>query len=262
VYNLDMDEQQLKLGLKELNLPGIRYYAEVGSTNDIALDWAADDAFEFSLVVAKKQTSGRGRMDRRWFMEPEDSLAFSVVFRPRPEERIPMFSLLGGVAVCDFILHKYNLPATIKWPNDVLIHNNKVCGVLAETRWEDQIPDVVLGIGVNVGKGSIPKSGQIHFPATSLETETGWSMDRIGVLSGIMEYIIHWRRKINTSEFISFWRNHLAFKNQHVQVILPWNIIQGIQKGINEEGDLLIRQDDGKTILVKMGEVQLRPTHH
>ena len=253
-----MNEQQLKSALHELNLPGIRYFPEVGSTNDIAMEWAREGASEFSLVVADTQTAGRGRLNREWVTNREEGLAFSVVLRARPSEKIPLFSALGGIAVCDDLLQNQHLPAMIKWPNDVLVHDKKICGILAETHWEG-LPSVVLGIGINVGKGSIPRSEPLNFPATDLETEIGHPMDRIIVLTQVLKCLIHWRECMGTPEFFIYWKEHLAFFEKPVQVTLIGKKIQGILKGISEEGNLQIQMDDGKTIGVEMGDVQLRP---
>ena len=118
----------------------------------------------------------------------------------------------------------------------------------------------MLGIGINIGKRSIPSAEQLLFPATSLETETSHPIDRMVVLAAILTSLKKWRDLVGNSEFFHFWMEHLAFVNQPVEIteVEPKPIV-GILMGINEEGDLQIRTEDGKTICVDMGEVHLRP---
>jgi len=253
-----MDEQQLNLSLREIKIPAIRYFPEIGSTNDVALEWAKEGAPEFSLVIADSQTAGRGRLNRNWVTNRGEGLAFSLVLRPKLNEKIPLFSALGGISVCEAIIQTLHLPAMIKWPNDILVHEKKVCGILAEGHWEGA-PSVVLGIGINVGKGSIPESEPLNFPATTLETELDHPMDRVKILREVLKHLVQWRECMATYEFFTYWKEHLAFFGKVVQVTLVRKNVQGILKGINEEGNLQIQKDDGTTIVVEMGDVQLRP---
>jgi BirA family biotin operon repressor/biotin-[acetyl-CoA-carboxylase] ligase len=222
------------------------------------MEWAKEGTPEYSLVVADSQTAGRGRLDRNWVTNKGEGLAFSIVLRPKPDERIPQFSALGGIAVCETLIQTFHLPATIKWPNDVLIGEKKVCGILAETQW-DGSPNLILGIGINVGKGSLPGSDQLNFPATTLETEMGHPIDRISILTEILKSLVQWRGLIGTSVFLAFWKDHLAFIEEPVRVTLVGENIQGILKGISEVGNLQIQIENGTTIDVEMGDVQLHP---
>jgi BirA family biotin operon repressor/biotin-[acetyl-CoA-carboxylase] ligase len=168
-----MDERTLRKTLSDILLGGLRTFEQIGSTNDVALAWAADGAPDLALVCAEEQTSGRGRGDRRWFTSPGTALAFSLVLRPLTceEQSVPLFSGLGAVAVCE-ALEMRGLHPEIKWPNDVLLNRRKVCGVLVEAVWMgDKVDCIVLGIGVNVKPEAIPPSDQLNFPATSIEAE-------------------------------------------------------------------------------------------
>src|SRR4030067_2399313 len=148
-----MDQKALVTALADLNIPAIRYFPAVGSTNDAAFAWAAEGAPDGALVVADEQTSGRGRGDRRWFTQPGKGLAFSLVIFARQSDFHVMSRLtaLGAVAVRYALQRSYNIIPQIKWPNDVLIERQKGAGVLAEALWSDeQIKSAVLGIGTNV----------------------------------------------------------------------------------------------------------------
>jgi len=168
-----MNLNELKKSLSKLSLGDIRFFDTIGSTNDEALAWAANDTPDLSVVIADEQTAGRGRLDRKWFTPKGTALAFSIVLRPTPEERPHLTRIVGlaalGVAES---LRERGLDARIKWPNDVLIQNRKVCGILIESVWSgEDIDCVVIGIGVNVSQGSVPPEEMLQFPATSLEAE-------------------------------------------------------------------------------------------
>ncbi len=253
-----MEEREITQSLAGIGVPAVKYYTQVGSTNDVALEWAKEGTPEFSLVVADTQTAGRGRLNREWVTKPGEGLAFSLVLRPKPNEQIPLFSALGGIAVCEAMIQTFHLPTLIKWPNDVLVHEKKVCGILAEANW-DESPTVVLGIGINVGKGSIPSPDQLNFPATTLETEISHPVDRTLALTEVVKQLILWRERLGTTEFLTYWNEHLAFTGKLVQVTLVGKKIEGILKGINAEGNLQIQKENGTTIGVEMGDVQLRP---
>src|SRR5512136_580176 len=98
-----MDERTLRKTLSNIPLGGLRYFEQTGSTNDMALAWAADGAPDLAMVYAEQQTAGRGRGSRRWFTPAGAALAFSLIIRPYPveEQSIPLFSALGALAVCE-----------------------------------------------------------------------------------------------------------------------------------------------------------------
>src|SRR5688572_12632522 len=133
---LTMDEKTLRKTLSDLPLREFRYFAQTGSTNDVALAWASDGAPDLALIYADEQTTGRGRMGRKWFTPPGAALACSLILRPkgRESENIGLFSGLGALALVR-ALKKHGLSAQIKWPNDVLINGRKTAGILVETVW-------------------------------------------------------------------------------------------------------------------------------
>ncbi len=183
-----MNLNELKKSLSRLPLGDVRYFDTIGSTNDEALAWAANDTPDLSLVIADEQTAGRGRLDRKWFTPRGTALAFSIILRPTAEERPHLTRIVGlaALAVADS-LRKRGLDARIKWPNDILIQNRKVCGILIESVWSGEDVDcVVIGIGINVLEGSVPPEEMLLFPATSLEAELGHVPDRVELLRDIL----------------------------------------------------------------------------
>jgi len=257
-----MDERTLRKTLSDILLGGLRTFEQIGSTNDVALAWAADGAPDLALVCAEEQTSGRGRGDRRWFTSPGTALAFSLVLRPLTceEQSVPLFSGLGAVAVCE-ALELRGLHPEIKWPNDVLLNRRKVCGVLVEAVWMgDKVDCIVLGIGVNVKPEAIPPSDQLNFPATSIEAEMEKSVDRLALLRDSLQALLTWRGLLTKDSFHNAWENHLAFRGEQVEI---W--VEGVPartgqvEGLERDGSLRLRSHAGQVFMVHFGEVQLRP---
>ena len=257
-----MDERILRKALSDIPLGGLRTFEQTGSTNDVALVWAADGAPDLALVCAEEQTSGRGRGDRRWFTPPGTALAFSLVLRPYPgeEQSVPLFSGLGAMAVCA-ALGMRGLHPEIKWPNDVLLNRRKVCGVLAEAVWMGEKADsIVLGVGVNVKPEAVPPSDQLNFPATSIEAEMGKSVDRLTLLRDVLQALLYWRSLLTKDVFLNTWENHLAFRGEQVEIWAEGGPARtGQVEGLERDGSLRLRSHAGQVFTVQFGEVHLRP---
>jgi BirA family biotin operon repressor/biotin-[acetyl-CoA-carboxylase] ligase len=257
-----MNESLLRKTLSEIPLGGLRLFDRIGSTNDLALAWAADGAPDLALVCAEEQTSGRGRGNRLWFTPPGAALAFSLILRPLPgEERsIPLFSGLGAMAVCA-ALELRTLHPQIKWPNDVLLNQRKVCGILAEAVWiGDKVDAIVLGIGVNIKPEAIPPSDQLNFPATCVESELGAAVDPAGLLKDILQALLHWRALLTNEAFLKGWEERLAFLGDKVEIRmegLPSRT--GVVEGLENDASLRLRSPDKNIFTVQYGEVHLRP---
>ena len=263
-----MDERSLRKTLSEIPLGGLRYFRQTGSTNDVALAWAAAGAPDLALVCAEEQTAGRGRGDRRWFTPPGAALAFSLVLRPRPgEQTVPLFSALGALAVCT-ALEALGLQPEIKWPNDVLLNRRKVCGILAESVWTgERVDSIVLGIGVNIKAEAVPPPDQLNFPATYLEVELALhksqevesSSDRLALLRGILQGILYWRNLMATRDFLQAWESRLAFHGEQVEVGgLGQEARVGRVDGLDEDGSLRLFSPQGDVFKVAIGEIHLR----
>jgi len=256
-----MNQQELEEKLADLNLNAIRYFTSVGSTNTEALAWARKDADNLSLVVADEQTMGRGRMDRPWFTPPQTALAFSLILRPTRSE-IPLLSRtvgLAALAVAD-ALQMLNLDPKIKWPNDILLNGRKVAGILIEMVWfDDEVDSLVIGMGINVAKSAVPSTDILGFPGTSLENVLGYAPDRIALLHSILANIIALRPHTATDSFMSSWEKKLAYYGRQVRVEMGSDkSVSGKVIGLESDGSLKIRDDDGKSITVRFGDVRLR----
>ena len=259
-YNLNSIQEILS----HLPLHNVEYFETIGSTNDRAAEIAANNNDLFSVVIADEQTKGRGRSGRSWFTPPGSALALSIVLpinANKNNSEIALVSGLGALAVTNSINNKLNLDAKIKWPNDVLVSGEKVSGVLAEAHWVgDSLKAVILGIGVNIGKESIPPSETLTFPANSLNNITGRKIKRLEILRDIIQNGIALWPLVGSREFINTWENGLAFSGESVKLISGKNIaIYGIIEGHADDGSLLLRLENGKLKNFQVGEIQLRP---
>ena len=257
-----MNPNELNRTLSKLPLGDIKYFDSIGSTNDEALAWAANDAKDLSLIVADEQTAGRGRLDRKWFTPPGTAFAFSLIFRPTAEEKFFLSRIIGlaALAVAN-VLRAHRLTPQIKWPNDVLLLGRKVAGILVESVWSGEDVDcLVIGIGINVLKGSVPPAHILNFPATSLEDELGYPPDRLEMLSEIISALIDLRPQLATDEFLKQWAESLAFLGEQVQVEVGNEPpIEGQVLGLEQDGSLRLRDGYDKTVAVRFGDVRLRP---
>jgi BirA family biotin operon repressor/biotin-[acetyl-CoA-carboxylase] ligase len=258
-----MDQNELAARLASLPIPEIRYFPTVGSTNDLAAEWAARGAPEFSLVVADEQTAGRGRAGRQWHTPPGAALAFSLVLRPQdqPNLDIPRLTALGSLAVCTALIDDYALPAQIKWPNDVLVNGKKLCGVLVEAAWQaGSIKYAVLGTGVNVAAAAVPQGVSLAFPATDIESELGQPVTRLELIGQVLEKLLLWNARLGSPEFLSAWKLHLAWMNMPVEVSIGSGaVFTGEIAGLGEHGALQLQLNNQQVVEIEFGEVQLRP---
>ncbi len=265
-----MDERSFRKALTGLPIGAIRFYDQTGSTNDVALAWATAGAPDLSLVYSEEQTAGRGRGSRSWFTPPDAALAFTLVFRPSPQEQsyIPLFSAVGALAVSQ-VLASEGLHPEIKWPNDVLLRNRKVCGILAESTWDgNKVDSLVVGIGINIKPASVPPPEQLNFPATCLEGEIllqnsekiDQVLDRPALLRQVLLAVISWRQKVGSDSLIHAWESQLAFRGEQVQI---WGDAQPVRvgwlEGLEPDGSLRLKSPVGEIFTVHFGEIHLRP---
>ena len=224
--------------------------------------WAANDAKDLTLVVADEQTAGRGRLDRKWFTPPGTALAFSLILRPSAAERPHLSRMVGlaALSVADSLLAR-GLSPQIKWPNDILLNECKVAGILIESVWSGEDVDcIVIGIGVNILKGAVPDPDMLLFPATSLEDALGYPVERAEVLHDILDTFIGLRPQISTDEFMAKWEKLLAYRDRQVQVERGGEgSMIGNVSGLGKDGSLRLRDQNGKSLTVQFGDVRLRP---
>lgn len=215
---------------------------ETASTNAVCADRARDGAPEWTVIVAEHQTAGRGRLDRSWELPPRAGLAFSVLVRPPVSPvRWGWLSLVTGLAVAEAI----GPAAAVKWPNDVLIEDRKVCGILSELVTAGSATAAVIGIGINVTL----TAEELPVPtATSLAIE-GISSSRTALLTSVLLRLRHRIGDLATfteAELIDAYAARSATIGRSVEVSMPdGSVISGVVDGVDGDGRLVV---DGQAV--------------
>ena len=234
--------------LRGLPAPAWRYYSRVGSTNDVAWAWADAGAAEGCFVVADAQTAGRGRAGRRWFTPPARALALSLIVRPLPGEaaHLHRYAAWAALAMAE-ALEAWGITVQLKWPNDLLLAGRKIGGVLAETRWQGPRPQAaVVGVGVNVLRGSAPPPDAVDYPAGDVESLTGRAPARPALVAAFWRRWAWWRPRVGQPALMTAWEQRLAFRGQRVRVTLPDGaVVQGVVQGLASDGGLVLHTPHG-----------------
>lgn len=245
----------------------LHFFASTGSTNPDAKRFAEEGEPHGTVVVADRQTAGRGRRGRSWASPAGTSIYFTIVVRPQfAPDKASMITLVTALSVAQAIEEVTGLPAQIKWPNDIVVHKKKVCGILTEmsmTPEMDEIQFVVAGVGVNTNHDSpedFPE--EIRETATSLKIESGGMVDRAGLLERILarfeENYDTFVRIEDLSGLQEAYQAHLINMNAQVLVLDPAGEYTGISRGISKTGELIVERDNGGQVLVYAGEVSVR----
>lgn len=243
------------------------FFESTGSTNPDAKRFAEEGDPHGTTVVADRQTAGRGRRGRSWSSPSGKSIYFTIVVRPAfAPDKASMITLVMALSVAQAIEEVTGLPAQIKWPNDIVVHKKKVCGILTEmsmTPEMDEIQFVVAGVGVNTNHDSPEEfPEEIRETATSLKIESGVHIDRAGLLERILarfEENYDWFEKIqDLSALQEDYQAHLINMDTQVRVLDPAGEYTGISRGISERGELIVERENGERVLVYAGEVSVR----
>ena len=257
------NKRELEQGLKTKTMgQTIYFYEETDTTNNRAREWALEGAPEGTLVVAEKQTAGRGRRGKVWESPLGTGIWMSLVLRPQimPAEA-SVLTLLCGLATAEAIEAETGLSAGIKWPNDILINGKKAVGILTEMDCEmSEVHFVIPGIGINVNTASFPP--EIAEIATSLYLECGKTVSRRRLVHKVLERLEeHYETFLRTGSFAAMledYRKHCITLGKEVHV-LGREPFFAEALDITPEGELLVRRaDNGKEEVVFSGEVSIR----
>src|SRR5215218_2834248 len=234
-------------------------FDSIGSTNDEALRQAKAGAAEGLCIVAKQQTTGRGRHGRTWVSEPDSGLYFSVVFRPKLDPKyLPLLTLMTGVAVHD-TLQEFCLQPDIKWVNDILVGEKKIAGILAEATETPTGLAVTVGIGVNVTSANFPN--EIADIATSIKAETKRSVTFSELEHSLVRFLGYFYGILDGEDgpacILNGWRKRSSyFSGKSVRITLENGSFDGVTDGLEETGALRVRTSDGDLKIVNAGDVQ------
>jgi BirA family biotin operon repressor/biotin-[acetyl-CoA-carboxylase] ligase len=238
-------------------------FDEVTSTNDVARTLAEEEAGHGEVVIAERQTAGRGRRGRGWVSPPGRNLYLSAVLRPDlPPQRAPEITLVASVALCDAV-RQAGVEAGIKWPNDLLASGRKLAGVLTELAAEpDRVDWVVLGIGVNLNARPEDFPPELRAEATSVAIERGQPAPRALFAAALLKALEDWLDRHAGGGFgpvREAWRERSVTLGREVRISADGRDIAGVAEDIDETGALLVRA--GKRLeRVLSGDVVLART--
>jgi len=249
-------------------------YDELISTNVTAHEMADSGAPEGTAIIADSQTGGKGRRGRSWFSPPGDNIYTSVILRPPVSpDRAPQLTLVAAVALAETISCslagvppvKTNLKARIKWPNDILVEGKKCAGILTEMKaYEGRVLHVVLGVGINVNLDAQYLPEELSPFASSLFIMAGQFFPRIPILQSLYINMENWYKKYLDAGFPAIrerWNRLSAVTGRSVRAAsspgTENGYEEGIALGINNEGALMLRKDDGRIVDISAGEISL-----
>jgi len=235
------------------------------STNTEAAHQVKRGANEGLCVVAKQQTAGRGRHGRVWISPANAGLYFSIVLRPKLEmSLLPLLTLMSATSVFDILQELYGLNPDIKWANDVLVHDKKICGILAETAETKLGLAVIVGIGINLQSANFPP--ELREIATSIEEETKQMPNLENLLQGLTQKLSSYYQILHNengaAQIRQAWTRLSSYAfGQEVSVVLENETIIGTTRGIEENGALRVETTDGEIKIIHAGDVtKLRKT--
>ncbi|MGN0483727.1 MAG: biotin--[acetyl-CoA-carboxylase] ligase [Lachnospiraceae bacterium] len=239
----------------------IYYYDSIDSTNTEAKRLAEEGAPHGALVIANEQTSGRGRRGRDFHSQSGTGIFMTFLLRPEIEpEYASMLTLVAAMAGAEGVKQATGIDTQIKWPNDLVCNQKKVCGMLTEMSAQiGYVNYVVVGIGLNVQNDSFPK--EIADMATSLYLETGVHYSRSKIVEAIMEQFEHYYdlflQTKDLSLFVEDYNMRLVSRQKEVKVLDPREPYEGKALGMNEKGEFLVQTKEGQRA-VSSGEVSVR----
>lgn len=248
---------EINYGLNTKFIGGkIYYFDAVSSTMDVALGLSLKGAPEGTLILSETQTKGRGRLGRSWLSPKYKGLYLSLILRPKILPNLtPILTLLAGVSICEAIKAVTNLDAKMKWPNDILMHNRKLGGILTELNAEMDVSRfVIIGIGLNVNNDQKSLSPG----ATSLREQVNEPIGRVKLLQEILRrtednYVLFQGK--GSLPVIEKWRSYNITLGRRIKLIYQKKHLEGQATDIDKNGALLLRKDSGLIEKITCGDI-------
>ena len=209
---------------------------------DAAKELAREGCEPMTVVVADKQTSGRGRLQRQWLSDT-GGLYFTMVLRPTvPVLESFKIGFLASVTMATLVREMLGVDARVKWPNDIMVNGAKLCGMLAEMEAEiDRVIFLNIGMGINVNNDP----SRLEPAAVSLKNLVGRDVSRKELLAAFLDSFENRLNHIDLAQVVAEWKKHTMTIGNAVRVVTANQEIRGIAVDIDEGGALMIRQDDG-----------------
>jgi BirA family biotin operon repressor/biotin-[acetyl-CoA-carboxylase] ligase len=239
-------------------------YASLPSTNTEAARLAAQGAEEGLCIVADEQTAGRGRLQRSWLSPKGAGIYFSTLLRPLiPLDQWPLLTFVAALAVSDALRVACDLETDIKWPNDLLAGERKICGILAEAIETPQGRGVVVGIGINLTKEAFP--ADLTNVAISVEEATTRHPEKESILAALVHAIADWYSTLQETggqwKILEAWAARSSYaEGKWVRVINGDDVTTGITRGVENDGALRVETSAAEIRIIRTGDVaSVRP---
>src|SRR5690242_1994655 len=241
--------------------PKILRFESLPSTNTELARQASEGAGEGLSIVADEQTAARGRSQRAWSSPKGVGLYFSILLQPTiAADQWPLITFMAALAVGDALSEACDVNTDIKWPNDLLSGERKICGILAESVETPTGRAVIVGIGINLSPDAYP--AEIANVATSVAEESGRAAERETLLTALLRGLSRWYSLLHeldgATKIVAAWTSRSSYASgKRVQVANGDEVWQGITRGVEPDGALRLETTDGPRI-VRAGDVRLR----
>jgi BirA family transcriptional regulator, biotin operon repressor / biotin---[acetyl-CoA-carboxylase] ligase len=235
------------------------HFFKVDSTNNVAMELGQQGEPHGAVVIAEEQTAGRGRAGRAWVSEKSAGIHATVLLRPPiAPAQAPLLTLVAGLAVREAVAEETALQPDIRWPNDLLLNGKKCCGILTEMHAEpDRVHYAVVGMGVNVNQSKMP--AELATVATSLRMETGRTHSRAALLVRLLRHLDRYYNQFiaeGTEPILKrFAEVSSFFEGKRVRITTANGSYDGATAGLEPNGCLRVRRDDGRIEAVISGDV-------
>ena len=259
---LHADDLLARLGRVQVVGRDIRIFQETTSTNDVVEKLARDGVAEGVVVFAESQSKGRGRLGRKWLSPTGKGLWFSILLRPElPPQSATRFTVAAATALRRAIARETGLKPEIKWPNDILIDQKKVAGILTELKAEpDRVSYLIVGIGVDVNLNATDFPSELRKVATSLKAELGQPVPRPELAVTILRELDADYSRTKTGRFDAVaeeWEAQCTTLGREVTIRTGDRQIRGRAESLDDDGALLLRTEHGHLERILGGDVSL-----
>lgn len=229
----------------------IHYFDRVTSTMDVAGNLARNHAPDFTVVIAGRQSKGRGRLKRTW-LSSQGGLYFTIILRPQiPPALSSRVNFAASMILARTLSNMFHIDARVKWPNDILIHERKVAGLLSEMEAEtDMVTFINIGMGVNVNNDPSPREPM----AISLKKILGRNISKKQLLS---EFLNEFENRMNNGTLdnvISEWKTYTMTIGRQVTVVTPHDEFKGLAMDVDDTGALMLKLQDGSIKKIIYGD--------
>ncbi len=238
------------------------FYDTIGSTNTVSAEFALKGCKEGTVIIADEQTTGKGRLGRKWISPTGKNLYMSIILRPPISTRgATILTIMSAVACCIALRNITSLPVMIKWPNDLMVGYKKIGGILTEIKADiDKITYAIIGIGININLDIEDLPQDVREIATSIKDLTGREFSRTEAIIEVLREMQKWYDTLLSNgkgEIISYWQDLSSTIGKKVKATIFNNAYIGIAEAIDNEGLLILRLQDNTYMKIDAGDIAM-----